>query len=62
MDRFADDDNAVRDLGVEYATRQVQELWDNGVPGIHFYVLNRSYSVSRILRNLRLPGHQANSD
>ena len=59
LDRFAEDDNAVRDLGVEYASRQVEELWENGVPGIHFYVLNRSYSVSRILANLDLPGHAA---
>ena len=57
LDRYADDDRAVRDLGVEYATRQVEELWASGVPGIHFYVLNRSYSVSRILNNLGLPGH-----
>ena len=57
LDKFADDDNAVRELGVEYATRQVRELWDAGVPGIHFYVLNRSYSVSKILTNLALDGH-----
>jgi methylenetetrahydrofolate reductase (NADPH) len=57
LDRFADDDNAVRDLGIEYATRQVRELWDSGVPGVHFYVLNRSYSVSQILDNLGIEGH-----
>ena len=59
LEEYAEDDNAVRDLGVEYASRQVEELWENGVPGIHFYVLNRSYSVSRILANLNLPGHSA---
>ncbi|HLF03815.1 MAG TPA: methylenetetrahydrofolate reductase [NAD(P)H] [Dehalococcoidia bacterium] len=57
LDRLAGDEDAVRELGVEYATRQVQELQDWGVPGVHFYVLNRSYSVSRILKNLGLPGH-----
>ena len=59
LDKFSEDDNAVRELGVEYATRQVQGLWNTGVPGIHFYVLNRSYSVSQILTNLGLPGHSA---
>ena len=59
LEEYAEDDNAVRELGVEYASRQVEELWENGVPGIHFYVLNRSYSVSRILANLNLPGHAA---
>jgi methylenetetrahydrofolate reductase (NADPH) len=57
LDRNGEDDNAVRELGIEYATRQVRELWDSGVPGIHFYVLNRRYSVSKILRNLGLSGH-----
>ncbi len=57
LDKYSDDDDAVRELGVEYATNQVRELWEAGVPGIHFYVLNRSYSVSKILTNLGLPGH-----
>ena len=56
LDKFAEDDDAARDLGVEYATEQVKELWDNGVAGVHFYVLNRTYSVSKILTNLGLAG------
>ncbi len=59
LEQLTDDDNAVRDLGVAHATKQVRELWDQGVPGVHFYVLNRSYSVSKILDNLKLPGHIA---
>ncbi len=58
LDKYVDDDDGARDMGVEYATAQVRELWDSGVPGVHFYVLNRTYSVSRILDNLQLPGHQ----
>ena len=57
LERYVDDDDAVRELGIEYATRQVQELWDQGISGVHFYVLNRNYSVSKILDNLKLPGH-----
>jgi len=58
LDKYADNDDSARDMGVEYATAQVRELWDAGVPGVHFYVLNRSYSVSRILDGLQIPGHQ----
>ena len=58
LERYADDDDAVRELGIEHATAQVRELWDNGAAGVHFYVLNRSYSVTRILANLNLPGHE----
>lgn len=52
LERFADDNRAVRQIGIEYAARQVEDLWANGVPGVHFYVLNRSYSVARILESL----------
>ena len=58
LERFADDDDAVREIGVDHATMQVEKLWENGVPGIHFYTLNRSYSVSKILDNLSLPADQ----
>ena len=57
LERFADDNRAVREIGIEHATRQAEELWANGVPGIHFYVLNRRYSVSHILDDLNIDGH-----
>lgn len=37
------------EVGVEFATRQVQELMDQGVPGIHFYVLNKSQATAHVL-------------
>jgi len=41
-------------IGVEFATRQAQELVDAGVPGIHFYVLNRSEAAADVLSNVKL--------
>jgi methylenetetrahydrofolate reductase (NADPH) len=43
----------VQQYGVEYATRQCEELLAHGVPGIHFYTLNRSDSARKIVKNLR---------
>ena len=40
-------------VGVDFATRQVQGLLDGGVPGIHFYVLNKSQATSAVLRNIQ---------
>ena len=57
LERFAEDNRAVREIGIEHATRQAEDLWANGVPGIHFYVLNRTYSVSHILTDLHIGGH-----
>jgi methylenetetrahydrofolate reductase (NADPH) len=42
-------------VGVEFATRQVQELLDADVPGLHFYVLNRSQATSQVLRAITFP-------
>ena len=42
--------------GVAYAARQVQELMDAGVPGIHFYVLNKSQATGAVLQAVKRPG------
>ena len=42
-------------IGVEFAIKQCQELIHEGVPGIHFYVLNRMDACERILEALDLP-------
>lgn len=40
------------EAGVEYAQQQVQELISSGVPGVHFYVLNKSMATNQILAGL----------
>jgi len=49
-----EDREAVLDLGVAYATLQCAELLAAGVPGIHFYTLNRSPATRAILSALKL--------
>jgi methylenetetrahydrofolate reductase (NADPH) len=41
-------------IGVEFATRQTQALIEAGVPGIHFYVLNRSEAATEVLKNVSI--------
>lgn len=41
------------EVGVEHATRQTQGLLDAGVPGLHFYVLNKSNATRSILANVQ---------
>ena len=48
-----DDEGAIR-LGIDYATQQCEGLLCFGVPGIHFYSLNKSRSVKAIFENLDL--------
>jgi methylenetetrahydrofolate reductase (NADPH) len=41
-------------VGVEQATEQVQDLIDRGIPGLHFYVLNKSQATGAVLDGLNL--------
>ena len=47
-----DDEAAQFEAGVDFAARQVQELIAGGVPGIHFYVLNRSSATASVLKQV----------
>jgi methylenetetrahydrofolate reductase (NADPH) len=48
------DDEAAVQLGIDYATRQCEALIKFGVPGLHFYSLNKSYSIRALCKNLNL--------
>jgi len=54
LEQRGDDEEAVADLGVAYATLQCAELLASGAPGIHFYTINRSPATRAILSALRL--------
>ena len=48
LSRVDEDDDATLEIGVDWATEQCRELIEAGVPGIHFYTLNRSPATRRI--------------
>jgi methylenetetrahydrofolate reductase (NADH) len=52
--KVEDDDEGAVQLGIDYATRQCEGLIKFGVPGLHFYSLNKSYSLQAICKNLDL--------
>jgi methylenetetrahydrofolate reductase (NADPH) len=56
LDELGDNDAATAEFGVEYATAQCADLLRQGVPGLHFYSLNKAGPVTRILANLGLAG------
>ena len=54
LEQLADNDEACMEFGIEYATKQCEELLRAGAPGLHFYTLNKPYSTTKVVKNLGL--------
>ena len=54
LDELVSDDAAATAFGIEYATRQCEELLRVGAPGLHFYTLNKAPATVQVLKNLGL--------
>jgi methylenetetrahydrofolate reductase (NADPH) len=54
FNKFADDAEGVKELGIEIATQLGAELLQRGVPGLHFYTMNSAQSTVAIAKNLGL--------
>jgi methylenetetrahydrofolate reductase (NADPH) len=61
MEALGGDAEAELELGIAYAARQCEELLAAGVPGLHFYTLNKAPATRAILAALRVarPWEQA---
>jgi methylenetetrahydrofolate reductase (NADPH) len=54
LEKYAADDEAAMQFGIDYATQQSDELLKAGVPGLHMYTLNKVHSTAEVLKNLKL--------
>lgn len=52
LEDAGDDNRKAVEVGIAQCRDQVRELIDKGVPGIHFYVLNRTSHIERILESV----------
>jgi len=51
---FGDDTASIQAFGLEVVTDLCDQLITAGVPGLHFYTMNRAEPTTRILKNLNL--------
>ncbi len=49
----------VLDIGVEWAAKQVEELLSKGVQSVHFYIMQNSLPVKKLMNRLKLFKHTA---
>lgn len=54
LEKYQDKKEDIKKIGIDFASEQCQELIDNGIKNLHFFTLNKSYSVCSILDNLGL--------
>jgi methylenetetrahydrofolate reductase (NADPH) len=54
LEELGENDPAVVAYGIDYATKQCEELLREGVEGLHFYTLNKAHSTTEVVRNLGL--------
>ena len=52
LSKYEGDDDGAAKYGIDLSTRMCRELLKSGVPGLHFYVLNRAAAAEAILSNL----------
>lgn len=58
-DKLADEVMAAKpehalDIGVEWAAKQVEELLNANVPGVHFYIMQNSKPIIKLMERLKL--------
>ncbi len=54
FEKYSDDLESTKEIGIEIATELGAELLRRGVPGLHFYTMNSAQSTLAIAKNLGL--------
>ena len=54
LEGIKDNDEAVKNFGIDLGTRMCKRILESGTPGLHMYTLNTERSAVAILENLGL--------
>ncbi len=53
LQRYGDNSESMQKAGIEYAVKQIQDLMENGVDGVHIYTMNKPEIAEKILKAIR---------
>ena len=43
----------VEEIGIKWAQNQAKDLFDKGVPNVHFYVMNNANAVIQVINSFK---------
>ena len=58
LSRVSQKNEEIEKYGIEYAIRQSEDLLQNDIAGLHFYSMNKSSHVIKIVEELAIPGRR----
>lgn len=59
LDLYSGDPADMEKAGIEFASRQVEDLLKNKVPGVHLYTMNKPAQITKIVQNVGLAPQKA---
>ena len=57
LNRYEEDKDGLLQAGLDYAAKQIAELYDDGADDIHFYTMNRSEAAIGLVERLTAMGY-----
>ena len=52
IDKFGDEKNALEEIGIIYASKQIMEFYSNDIYNVHLFTMNKFSVVEEIFRNV----------
>ena len=52
IEKYENDPASMKEAGIEFATRQILDLYDNGFGAVHVYSMNKPDVAARIQENV----------
>lgn len=52
IDKYYDDPESLKSSGIEYAEKQIEELIESGISGVHLYIMNKADIAEKLINSI----------